>query len=84
MKRVYKYKNHVSKWYAVNVGDVLILKGKDGTVFDTVIITKNNTTSMCGNCPLSEDGMPAECMHYAFACTDSMTAISINKIMENL
>lgn len=84
MKRTFKYKENIKSWWDVNIGDVLILKGKDGAVFDTVIIMKNNTESMCGDCPLSKNGGPGACVHYAFACNDSMTAISLDKIMENL
>lgn len=83
MKRTFKYKNHVSKWYDVNVGDVLILKGKDGTIFDTVIMKETITKTMCGGCPLSKNRRPGECMHYAFACRGDMKARSIKKVMEN-
>lgn len=84
MKRTYKYKNHVSEWYDVDVGDVLVLKGKDGSVFDIVVIMKNNKEAPCAKCPLSKDGVPGECMHYAFACSSNMTAISVDSVLENL
>lgn len=84
MKRTFKYKSHVPDWDDVDIGDVLILEGKDGSIFDTVVITENNTTDKCGNCPLSKDGVPGECMHYAFACSSDMVASSIDTIMEDL
>lgn len=84
MKRTFKYESYVSNWDGIDIGDVLILEGKDGSIFDTVIMTETDSTNKCGNCPLSEAGTPGECMHYAFACSSDMVASSINKIMEDL
>ena len=87
MKRTFRYKRHISKWYDVDIGDVLILEGEDGSIFDTVIMVESNKISRigkCGNCPLSKDNVPGECMHYSFACDSNMVASSIDTIMENL
>ena len=85
MKRTFKYKEHISKWYNVDLGDVLILKGKDGTIFDTVITMKSDTKEgKCANCPLSGVAGPGECMHYAFACNSNMTTSSLYKALEDL
>lgn len=87
MKRTFKYKSHISKWYDVDIGDVLILEGEDGTIFDTVIMMESNTKSKlgkCVDCPLSENNVPGECMHYAFACSNKLVASSIDTILENL
>lgn len=85
MKRTYKYKNHISEWYDVDVGDVLTLIGKDGDIFDTVIIKEfPGMTDKCCSCSLSENGIPGECMHYAFACMSSVMAVSMTKVLEDL
>lgn len=85
MKRTFKYNSYVSTWDTVDIGDVLILEGKDGSIFDTVIMKESASGgSKCDNCPLSTDGEPGKCMHYSFACHNDMVAVSINKIMENL
>lgn len=84
MKRTFKYKHHISKWYDVNIGDVLILVGKNGDVFDTVIMKGSDIPNRCGKCPLSKNNTPGECMHYAFACDNDRIAVSINKMMEDL
>ena len=85
MKRTFKYKSHISKWYDVDIGDVLILEGEDGSIFDTVIMVESTVkVNKCGSCPLSKDSVPGECMHYSFACNSDMVALSIDTMMENL
>ena len=84
MKRTFKYESYVFKWTDVDIGDVLILEDKDGSIFDTVIMVESNTIHQCDNCPLSSNSMPGECMHYPFACRSDMVAVSINKVLENL
>lgn len=85
MKRTLKYTSRVAKWDDVEIGDVLILEGNDGNIFDIIIMKKShNETRKCDDCPLSKDNRPGECMHYSFACSEEMIATSINKIMENL
>ena len=79
MKRTFKYERYVSKWYDVDIRDVLILEGEDGSIFDIVIMVESDTIHKCGNCPLSRNKAPGACMHYAFACMTNMKARSIKK-----
>lgn len=85
MKRTFKYKDHIRKWYEVDIGDILVLRDKDGAVFDVVIMTEFNTGGhKCSNCSLSKNNSPGECMHYAFSCSSEATAVSLYKSLEDL
>lgn len=84
MRRTFKYERYVSKWTDVEIGDVLILEGEDGSIFDIVIMMESSIIHKCDNCPLSRNKKPGECMHYPFACRYDMVAVSIDQVMENL
>ena len=62
MRRTFKYKKNVKKWNHIDIGDVLILKEKDGTLFDAGIVKKVNMSYRCRKCSLSKDGQPDACL----------------------